>query len=101
MPLAHVLILSAALFSLGAYAVMARRHAVLILMGIELMLNAAALNFIAFAVYLDPNFLIGMMFGLFVIVVAAAEVGLALAIILHIHRTRSTANADDLSLMKW
>jgi NADH:ubiquinone oxidoreductase subunit K len=100
-PIEHVLIVSAALFSIGAYGVLARRHAVLILMGIELMLNAAALNLVAFAGYLDPQGMTGVIFGLFVIVVAAAEVGLALAIVLHIYRTRFTSNADDLSTMKW
>lgn len=100
-PLEHVLLVSAGLFSLGTYAVLARRHTVLILLGIELMLNAVALNLVAFAVYLDPQQFTGIIFAIFVITVAAAEVGLALAIILHIYRIRSSANADDLSTMKW
>lgn len=100
-PLEHVLLVSAALFALGTYAVLSRRHTVLILLGIELMLNAAALNFVAFAAYLDPELFVGVIFAIFVITVAAAEVGLALAIILHIYRVRANANADDLSVMKW
>ena len=100
-PLEHVLILSGALFSLGLYTVLARRHAVLVIMGVELMLNAVSLNLVAFAVYGDPQRFLGQIFALFVITVAAAEVGLALAIVLRMFRLRATANVDDLDPLKW
>ena len=100
-PLEHVLVLSGALFSLGFYSVLARRNAVLVLMGVELMLNAVGLNLVAFAVYSDPQRFVGQIFALFVITVAAAEVGLALAIILRLFRIRSTANLDEASSMRW
>ena len=100
-PLEHVLIVAAALFSLGLYTVLARRHAVLVLMGIELMLNAVNINFIAFAGYADPENFTGQIFAIFVIVVAVAEVGLALAIILRLFRLRATANLDDADSMRW
>lgn len=100
-PMEHVLILGAVLFSLGIYGVLARRNAVLILLSVELMLNAVNLNLIAFNVYLKPNAATGMVFSIFVIVVAAAEAGLALAIILRLFRNRRTANVDEADLMKW
>ena len=100
-PLQHVLVVSAALFSLGLYVVLARRHAVLVLMGVELMLNAVSLNFIAFSAFSDPQRFLGQMFAIFVIVVAAAEVALALAIILRLFRIRASANVDEASSMRW
>lgn len=100
-PLENYLILSAIIFSLGAYGVLARRNAVLILMGVELMLNAVSLNFVAFAAYLDPSRVTGAIFAVFVITVAAAEVGLALAIIIRLYRNRSTANVDEAATLKW
>lgn len=100
-PLQQVLVLSALLFSLGVYGVLARRNAVLILMSVELMLNAVNINFIAFAVYLAPDQLVGLVFAIFVIVVAAAEAGLALAIIVRIYRNEHTANVDEVDLLKW
>ena len=99
--LEHVLILSVVLFSLGVYGVLARRNAVMILLAIELMLNAVNLNLVAFAVYLDPNLLVGIIFAIFVITVAAAEVGLALAIVLRLYRARQSVNVDEVNLMKW
>ena len=100
-PLQHFLVLSGILFSLGVYGVLARRSAVLILMSIELMLQAVSINMIAFAVYLSPEEFVGMIFAVFVITVAAAEVGLLLAIILRIFRNRATANVDEVNLMRW
>jgi len=100
-PLQHFLVLSAILFSLGVYGVLARRSAVLILMSIELMLQAVSINMIAFAVYLSPEEFTGLIFAVFVITVAAAEVGLLLAIILRIFRNRATANVDEVDLMRW
>ena len=100
-PLENYLVLSAVLFSIGVYGVLARRNAVLILMSVELMLNAVSLNFIAFAAYLDPDRITGIVFAVFVIAVAAAEVGLALAIVIRLFRDRSTANVDEAAAMKW
>lgn len=100
-PLDQVVALSGLLFALGVYGVLARRNAVLILMSVELMLNAVNINFIAFAAYLAPDKLTGIVFAIFVIVVAAAEVGLALAIILRVYRNERTANVDEVDLMKW
>ena len=100
-PLEHFLVVSAVLFSLGVYGVLARRNAVLILMSIELMLNAASMNMVAFAVYTSPERFIGIIFAVFIITVAAAEVGLALAIILRLFRNRRTANVDEVDQLKW
>jgi len=100
-PLNNFLVLSTILFSLGMYGVLARRSAVLILMSVELMLQAVSINFIAFAVYLSPEQFTGLIFAIFVITVAAAEVGLALAIILRLYRNKATANVDEADTMKW
>ncbi|MEX1254833.1 MAG: NADH-quinone oxidoreductase subunit NuoK [Dehalococcoidia bacterium] len=100
-PLEHFLVLSAILFSLGVYGVLTRRNAVLILMSVELMLNAASINMVAFAAYTAPQAFTGIIFAVFIITVAAAEVGLALAIILRIFRNRQTANVDELDQLKW
>ncbi len=100
-PMEHVLLLGAVLFALGVYGVLARRNAVLILLSVELMLNAVNLNLIAFNVYRTPTAATGMVFSVFVIVIAAAEAGLALAIILRLFRNRRTANVDQADLMKW
>jgi NADH:ubiquinone oxidoreductase subunit K len=97
----HLQILSAALFCIGVYGVLAKRNAVLILMGIELMLNAVNINLIGFAVFSDPQGMLGQIIAIFVITVAAAEVGLALAIILRLYRKRSSVNVDELDIMKW
>jgi len=100
-PLEHFLIVSGILFSLGVYGVLARRNAVLILMSVELMLNAVSINMVAFAVYTAPELFVGIIFAVFVITVAAAEVGLALGIILRIYRNRATANVDEVDQLKW
>ncbi|MBI3971868.1 MAG: NADH-quinone oxidoreductase subunit NuoK [Chloroflexi bacterium] len=101
MPLEHVLVFSAILFSIGLYGVMARRSAVLILIAIELMLNAVAVNLVAFAAYVDPQQFSGMVFAVFVITIAAAELGLGLAIVLRVYRMRTSVNVDDLDMMRW
>ncbi len=100
-PLEHFLALSAILFSLGVYGVLTRRNAVLILMSVELMLNAASINMVAFAAYASPELFTGMIFAIFIITVAAAEVGLALGIVLRVFRERQTANVDEASDLKW
>jgi NADH:ubiquinone oxidoreductase subunit K len=94
-----VLFFSAALFSIGVYGVLVRRNAVLVLMSIELMLNAVNVNLIGFSqLWRD---LTGQVFALFVIAVAAAEVGIGLAIVILIYRNRETINLDEVSLLKW
>jgi NADH:ubiquinone oxidoreductase subunit K len=100
-PLDHVLIFGALLFSIGMYGVLARRNGVLILMSVELMLNAVNVNMIAFAVYLSPQHFTGMIFAVFIITVAAAELGLGLAILLRVFANEHTANVDEVDLLKW
>jgi NADH:ubiquinone oxidoreductase subunit K len=100
-PLENYLALSGIIFALGVYGVLARRNAVLILMSVELMLNAVSLNFVAFAAYLDPDLITGAIFAVFVITVAAAEVGLALAIVIRLFRNRSTSNVDEVAVLRW
>jgi NADH:ubiquinone oxidoreductase subunit K len=94
------LILAAALFSLGVYGLLVRRNAVMILLAIELMLNAVNINLIAFEAALRTPEALGQIFSIFVITVAAAEVGIGLAVVLLIFRNRRSANVDDFSLMK-
>ncbi len=101
MTLAPVLVLAALLFSLGVYGLLARRNAVLVLLAIELMLNAVNINLVAFEAMLQDSLATGQVFAIFVITVAAAEVGIGLAIVLLIFRNRATANVDEFSLMKW
>ena len=100
-PLENYLVLSAIVFALGVYGVLARRNAVLVLMSVELMLNAVSLNFVAFAAYLDPDRITGVVFAIFVITVAAAEVGLALAIVIRLFRSRGTSNVDEAATLRW
>jgi len=97
--LPHFLTVSAALFSLGLFAVMARRNAIGILMGVELMLNAANLNFVAFSRYVEHG-INGQMMSAFVIVLAAAEAAVALAIVLAMYRNFGTVNADTVQGLK-
>ncbi len=100
-PLENYLVLSAILFSLGVYGVLSRRNAVMVLMSVELMLNAVSMNFIAFAAYLDPEAITGAIFAVFIITVAAAEVGLALAIVIRLFRNHGTSNVDEAASLKW
>ena len=90
---------SALLFSAGVYGVLARRNAVMVLMAIELMLNAVNVNLVAFSAALGD--LVGQVFALFVIAVAAAEVGIGLAIVILLFRTRESINVDEVNLLKW
>ena len=93
--LTHFLVISVALFSLGMYGVITRKNAVMVLMGIELILNSANINFIAFARY--GNFgLQGQIMALFVIVLAAAEAAIALAIVINIYKTITNINVDHI-----
>ena len=100
-PLSYYLILSALLFCIGLAGALTRRNAILVLVGIELMLNAANLNFIAFWRYNpNPDDLIGIMFVIFSIAVAAAEAAVGLAIIIAIHRHYKTINLDKMDSLK-
>ena len=99
--LAFPLLFSAALFSIGVYGVLARRNGVLVLMSIELMLNAVNVNLVAFSQFLKDTAFTGQIFTLFVITVAAAEVGIGLAIVILIYRNRETINVDEVNLLKW
>ncbi|MCH8849487.1 MAG: NADH-quinone oxidoreductase subunit NuoK [Chloroflexi bacterium] len=101
MPLEHFLVLSSLLFSIGVYGVLTRRNAVLIIMSVELMLNAAAINMVAFAAYASPDRFTGIIFAIFIITIAAAEAGLALAIVLRVFRNLGTANVDEVDRLKW
>ena len=94
-----VLIFAALLFSAGVYGVLARRNAVMVLMAIELMLNAVNLNLVGFAAALQD--VTGQVFALFVIAVAAAEVGIGLAIVILLFRNRASINVDEVDLLKW
>ena len=99
--LEHYLILSAILFSIGLYGALAKRNAVVILMSIELMLNAVNIAMVAFSRYIVPLLLTGQVFAIFIIVVAAAEAAVGLAIILAIYHGRETVDATKIDLMKW
>lgn len=98
MLLNEFLLLAAALFCIGVYGVIVRKNGVLVLMSIEIILNAVNINLIAFAAM--NGSLAGQVFALFVIAVAAAEVGVGLAIILVIYRNRRTIDLDEVDLMK-
>ena len=99
--LEFMLILGAALFCLGLYGVLARRNAVLVLMSIELMLNGVNVALVAFSRYTAPNELSGHIFAIFIITVAAAELALAIAIILRLYRNRSSVNVDQIDALRW
>ena len=98
MLLNQFLLLAAVLFSIGVYGVIARRNGVAVLMSIELILNAVNINLVAFSAM--NNSIAGQVFALFVIAVAAAEVGVGLAIVLVIYRSRRTIDLDELDLMR-
>ena len=100
-PLSWYLILSAGLFSIGLFGVLARRNAVAILLGVELMLNAVNVNLVAFWRYGDLVQMAGLVFAIIVFAVAAAEVAVGLALIISVYRRRNTVVANDIDLMKW
>jgi len=95
----HFLIVSTILFSFGIFGIVTRKNAVMVLMGIELILNAANINFVAFARYGSFGYN-GQVMALFVIVLAAAEAAIALAIVLNIYKTFTTVNVDEINRMK-
>jgi NADH-quinone oxidoreductase subunit K len=95
----HYMVLSAALFTLGVVGVMTRRNVIIVLMSIELMLNAVNINLIAFAHQLQN--VVGQVFAVFVIVIAAAEAAVGLGIILAFYRNKETVNIDEMNLLRW
>lgn len=100
-PLSWYLTLAAFIFCCGLYAALARRNAIAVLMGIELMLNAVNINLVAFWRYgMTPETLDGLIFALFVIAIAAAEAAVGLALIISVYRSRKTVNLDELDLLK-
>jgi len=99
--LPHFLVVGAALFGLGLYGLFTKRNTVALLMCVELMLNAVNINLIAFSRFVTPDALIGQVFAIFTITVAAAEIAVGLALVFSIYRDRATVNADELDWMKW
>jgi NADH-quinone oxidoreductase subunit K len=97
--LTHFLLVSGILFSLGVFAILTRRNAIMVLMGIELVLNAANINFVAFSRFTTGT-LDGHVFSIFVIILAAAEAAIALAIVLNIFQNFNSVNIDEISQLK-
>ena len=100
-PLWMYLVVGALLFCIGVYVVLARRNAVAILMGVELMLNAVNINLVAFWRYIAPQNMAGQAFTAFVFVVAAAEAAVGLAIIIAVYRSRRSVVVEEVDLLKW
>lgn len=99
--LEHYLILSAVLFCIGLYGALAKRNAIVILMCIEIMLVAASIAMVAFSRYVVPTMLTGQVFVIFIMVVAAAEVAVGLAIIFSLYRRAETVDVTKVDMMKW
>ncbi len=100
MTIVQFILVGAAMFSMGLYGVITRKNAVLILASVELMLAAVNINMVAFDTYLADQLHSGQILSLFIIALAAAEVGIGIAIILMIFRNRQSADVDELNLMK-
>ena len=96
----NYLVISALLFAIGAYGVLSRRNAIAVLMGVELMLNAANLNFLAFWRYLAPTSMEAQVFVLIGITIAAAEAAVGLAVVLNVYRDFNTVNVEEIDTMK-
>jgi len=99
--LEHYLLLSAVLFSIGLYGVFAKRNAIAILLCVEIMLNAVNIALVGFSRYITPAALTGQVFAVFIMVVAAAEAAVGLAIIMTIYRNRGSIDTTKIDLMKW
>ena len=100
-PLSWYLILSAGLFAIGLFGVLARKNAIAILLGIELMLNAVNINLAAFWRYGNVMDMAGQVFAIIVFAVAAAEVAVGLALVISVYRSRNTVVADEIDMLKW
>ena len=99
--LEHYLVLSAILFAIGLYGALSKRNAIIILMSIEIMLNGVNIAMVAFSRYVVPALLTGQIFAIFIMVVAAAEAAVALAIIITIYRNKESIDITNVNLMKW
>lgn len=99
-PLNAYLALAAVLFCIGVFGVLSRRNAIGVLMGIELMLNAANINLVAFGRFIHPNVLMGHVFAIFVLTIAAAEAAIGLAIIIAVYRNLEKVNVDEIDSLK-
>ena len=99
--LIYFLIISAILFGIGIYGVLTKRHLIHVLLSVELILNAVLINLVAFSSFTTPDKITGQMFAVFVIVVAACEVGVGLAIILSVYRKKRTVDIDNVNILKW
>jgi len=99
--LTHYLLLGTILFGIGIYGVLAKKNAVAVLMSVELMLNAVNLNFIAINKFVAKSQMIGQLFAIIIIVVAAAEIAVGLALIIAIFRQKKSVNLNDFNLLKW
>lgn len=99
--LQHYLILAAMLFCIGLYGAVSKKNAISVFMGIELMLNSANINLVAFNNFLKPDVLAGHTFAIFVIAVAACEVAVGLAIIISLYRHTKSTTVDDIDFLKW
>ena len=97
----HYLLLATILFGIGVYGVFAKRNAIAILMSIELMLNAVNINFVAVNKFIHPSDAVGQLFAIFVLVIAAAEIAVGLALIISIYRQKKSVNLSDFNLLKW
>ncbi|MFO7799245.1 MULTISPECIES: NADH-quinone oxidoreductase subunit NuoK [Rhodohalobacter] len=97
--LTHFLIVSAILFALGLMAVISKRNIIMVLMGVELILNSANINFVAFSRFTELS-MEGQMIGMFIIIIAAAEAAVALAIVLNVFNRFKSINLDDLNILK-
>lgn len=98
-PVLHFLYLAIVLFGIGVFGVLARKNAISVLMGVELMLNAVNINYLAFAKYWNWNSLTGPVFVVFVITIAAAEAAVALAIVISVYRQMKSANVDEVHFL--
>ncbi|MFC1920793.1 NADH-quinone oxidoreductase subunit NuoK [Chloroflexota bacterium] len=98
--LEHYLVLSAVLFSIGLYGALVKKNAIVVMMCIEIMLNAVNIAMVAFSRYITPTLLTGQVFAIFIMVVAAAEAAVGLAIIISIYRNRDTIETTDINSMK-
>jgi len=99
--LTHYLVLSTVLFAIGLYGVLSKRNAIVVLMCIEIMLNAVNIALAGFSRYVVPGAYTGQVFVIFILVVAAAEAAVGVAIIMSIYRSRKTIETDKIDLMKW
>ncbi len=99
--LPHYLLLGTIIFCIGIFGVLTRRNAVAVLMSVELMLNAVNINFVAANKYIAPDSAVGQLFSVFVIVVAAAEIAVGLALVISIYRQRGSVDLHDFNLLKW